>query len=147
MIDNKVTISDGPYAAYKGSMFLSKANTLTKPLSPNFYRYPNTSEKKSFKQLINYGLFNQYYRRFYKIEGDYRSFVYNTASNQNLRSIVGFHKTYTYKDFEPDLQYILIPPLEIDVYKGNIKANLLEVKKTSSDGTQVGNVDKLCYDF
>lgn len=145
--ENKIKINDGPYGSVKGAMFFYGPYSEPGPLKGRFYRHPATAEVKTFKQLVNYGVFNQHYRRFYKIEGDYRSFVYNISTDQNMRKLIGFHKTYLYKDFDPDRQFVLIPPLEIDVFKGNIKANLVEVKKDSNDGTQTGNVDKLVYIF
>lgn len=140
-------ISDSPKRLIKGSFFWTNSSNTRILLTPDFYRYPNTEETKNFKQLANYGKFNHTYRRFYKIEGDFTSIMYNTASDQNLRKPLGFHKRYRFTDMTPQREFVLEPSLEMDLVTGNIRATFVEVYKDSNDGQSTGDVDKFDYIF
>lgn len=142
-------ISDSPVRINKGSLFWTNSSGTKKVLEPNFYRFPTVTETKNFKQLANYGKFNQSYRRFYKIEGDFTSLMYSNADDPNLRRPLGFHKRYRFADMSPKRDFVLEPSLEMDIVTGNVKATFVEVYKegNNSDGQSTGNVDKFDYIF
>jgi hypothetical protein len=132
--EQEVKISDSPKRIIKGAMFadLSGTNYLIKT---SWYRYPN-SEVLNFKQAVNYGRYNQGYRRFYKIEGDFTA-----LTNLSL------HKQYRFVDLTPDRWFVILPSLEMNLITGNSQVVFVEVKKDSNDGTQTGTTDEFNYIF
>jgi hypothetical protein len=90
----------------------------------------------NFKQAINYGRYNQGYRRFYRIEGDF------TGLNE-----LSFHKQYNFVDLTPDRKFVFIPSLEMDLLTGNFNGTFVEVYKDSNDGTQTGSTNEFNYIF
>lgn len=145
--EQTVKISDSPKRLVKGSFFWTNGVGSRVLLDAAFYRYPQFDIIRNFKQLANYGKFNQTYRRFYKIEGDFTSNVYNTIGDQNIRKPLSFHKKYRFTDLTPQRDFVLEPSLEMDMITGNVKATFVEVYKDSLDGIQTGVVDKLDYIF
>lgn len=152
-LDKEIYISEGVSRTSKG-VFIDVKNSnypeiqrSYKLLTPNFYRFPNNTETKSFKQLVNYGLFNCSYRRFYKISGDFTSFIFNNKNQNQGEYLIGFHIPFMFSDMSPNRYFVLIPSVEIDLVSGNIKATFVEIYKDSNDGTQTGVVDKMDYIF
>lgn len=136
----EMKISESPNRFVKGALHFN--NNVCGDL---FYRHPNTSERFGFKQLAAIGKFNHSRRRFYKIEGQYRSFVYNISANQNLRKLIGFHKIFTIPGLGTLRKFVLIPSLETDLVGGNIKATFVEIKYFNNDGSTNGFVEKRGY--
>lgn len=142
--ENEIKISDSPKRVIKGTFF--KDNTGL-PMDPRFYRFPNSSDNKNFKQLVNLGYYNHTYRRMYKVEGEFTSLMYNLIDDQEIRKPIGFHKLFRFADMSPQRDFVLIPSLEMDLVSGNIKATFAEVKGQYSDGSQTGDVDIFDYIF
>jgi hypothetical protein len=134
---NTVRISDSPKKIIKGSLFCT-ISSVRYLITTSFFRYPNT-EILNWKQLINYGKYNQSYRRFWKIEGD---FTNGTNAPLDLA------KRYLFSDISPTRTFILVPSVEEDLMTGNFRAVFQEVIKTGgSDGTQTGTTDEFSYIF
>ena len=133
-LDQEVKISDSPKRILKGAMFgrISGNDYL---IVNSWRRYPNV-ETLNFKQAVNYGRYNQAYRRFYRIEGDF------TGINN-----LSFHKQYYFTDLPYPRAFVLIPSLEMDLMTGNFKAVFVEVVKDENDGTQTGTTDEFSYIF
>jgi len=131
-----VQISDSPKKIIKGSLFCT-ISSVRYLISTSFCRYPN-SEVLNWKQLINRGKYNQTYRRFWKIEGD---FTNETAAPLDLA------KRYTFTNISPNRKFVLVPSVEEDMLTGNFRATFMEVYKDSNDGTQTGTTDEFNYIF
>lgn len=135
--NNTVRISDSPKKIIKGSLFCT-ISSVRYLITTSFFRYPNT-EILNWKQLINKGKYNQSYRRFWKIEGD---FTNGTNAPLDLA------KRYLFSDISPTRTFILVPSVEEDLITGNFRAVFQEVIKTGgSDGTQTGTTDEFSYIF
>jgi hypothetical protein len=62
--------------------------------------------------------------------------------NNNLKKRpVGFYWPYKMMDMSVQRDFILVPPLKMDLIRGWITANLVEVKKDSNDGTEEGTAE------
>ena len=133
-LNEEIKISDSPRKMIKGSLFGDVSGTKYL-ITTSWCRYPN-SEVLNFKQAINYGRYNQGYRRFYRIEGDF------TGLNQ-----LSFHKQYNFVDLTPDRKFVFIPSLEMDLLTGNFNGTFVEVYKDSNDGTQTGSTNEFNYIF
>ena len=133
-IEHPVLISDAPRKMLNGALFADISGT-DYLIETSWCRYPN-SEVLNFKQAVNYGRYNQGYRRFYRIEGDFTALL-------NL----SFHKQYCFVDLTPDRWFVLIPSLESDLITGNSKITFVEVVKDSNDGEQTGTTDEFGYIF
>jgi len=145
--ENKIGVDGNSRRGLRGCLYLKNDGTVHKSnFDKHFYRYPNTTEDKLFKNLVNLGKFNQSYRRFYKIEGDFTSLFY-TDTLGTIRRPLGFHKAYRFTDITPNRDFVLIPSLEMDLITGNCKCVFVEVYKDSADGTTNGDVDKFDYIF
>lgn len=145
--DNKITIDATVKRGLKGTMYKYDESTVHKStFDKDWYRYGAT-EERHFKELIDLGKFNQSYRQFYKIEGDFTSFFYNTVSDELVRRPLGFHKTYRFMDMSTPRDFILVPSLEIDLVTGNCACAFLEVIGNENDGTEEGDSRKFNYIF
>lgn len=142
--EKEIGISDVSKSVIKGALLYLGGD----PMTSDFYRFPQTSESRTFKQLVNLGYFNQTYRRMYKIEGEFTSLMYNDFNNQEIRKPIGFHKLFRFADMNPQRDFVLIPSLEMDILSGNIKATFVEVKGKVADGNFLGDVlNKIDYIF
>lgn len=141
----EVLISDSPKKAFKGSL-LTSAGELT---TPTWYRY-GLSESRHFKELLNIARFNHSYRRMYAVEGSFNGLNYSPENDPLNKKPIGFHKRYRMTDMIEPRDFVLVPPLKMDIVKGWITANMVEVRKDAdgdSDGTQVGDSDEFKYIF
>ena len=144
--DKTVLVSDSPKRLIKGSTFWTNGSGTRVLLSGSWYRWPDSTNIYNFKELANLGKFNQSYRRFYRIEGDFTSLFY-TDSFDTIRKPLGFHKKYRFTDMTPNRDFVLVAPLEMDLVTGNFRGVFQEVYKDSADGTSNGDVDKFDYIF
>lgn len=142
VIDEKVSISDSPQRVFKGALLFN--NQLT---DPAWYRHgPVTDpivldESKHFKELLNIARYNFHYRRMYNLEGDFNGLNWAPENDQLNKQPIGFHWMYREVDMTVPRDFVLIPPLKMDLIKGWIAANLIEVKRDSSDGAEEGTAE------
>lgn len=137
----EVGISDAPTKLIKGALWEESGETLT---SPEWYRY-GTSEERHFKELVNIGHFQQYYRRMLSVEGTFRGI----KSNDGVAEVpLSMAKRYTFVD-SPLVQrnYILVPPLRIDMDSGTFQGKFIEVYRDSNDLTEEGDTATFNYYF
>ncbi|WP_276483554.1 hypothetical protein [Paraflavitalea pollutisoli] len=142
-IEHNVQISDTVKPVLKGSLLFVN-DLVNVETDGNWYRFhsiatPNpTDEHRQFTELLNIGQFNDAYRRMYKISGDFDGVTYAPDNDQLSKKPIGFHKTYRFVDMTSPRDFVLVPPLKINVGRGWIEANFQEVSAGDSDGTQTG---------
>lgn len=145
--EDEVSISDSPKKVFKGALLLNNGS-LT---APQWYRYAGfvLPESKHFKELLNIARFNHSYRRMYAIEGTFNGLNYSAQNNQLNKFPIGFHKRYRMVDLTNQRDFVLVPPLKMDLIKGWVSANLVEVINTANanDGTQTGDSSSFNYIF
>lgn len=145
---DEVRISDSPKKLLKGALLHNGVLTV-----PNWYRYGYLSlifhENKHFKELLNVARYNNSYRRMYALEGTFNGLNYSPANNQLVKYPIGFHKRYRLVDLTPYRDFVLVPPLKMDLITGWVNLNLVEVKSTaiSNEGTFLGDSSSFNYIF
>lgn len=144
-VEKEVSISDSPKRLVQGGLFADISSVLTL-LDPSWYRWPNTSENYHFKELINIGKWNHGYRRFYKIEGSYTSLMYSPQNDPVVRKPLSFDMRYKMTIGGVDRDMVLVAPLEMDILRGIVKANFVEVND-GTDGSDTGNSHLFQYIF
>jgi hypothetical protein len=153
--DDVVQISDAPKKVLKGAL-LDSTGELT---LPNWYRYGTTgsfpnnnplSESRQFKELLNIARFNHSYRRMYALEGSFNG-LNSSAENDQLNKLpISFFYRYRLVDMNDPREFVLVPPLKMDLIKGWINASLVEVRRVAggtTDGTQPGDSSSFNYQF
>jgi hypothetical protein len=141
---DEVQISDAPIRVLKGALLAG--GTLT---PANWYRY-GIAENRHFKELLNIARFNHSYRRMYAIEGSFNGLTYSAENDQLVKAPIAFFKRYRMVDMTDPRDFVLVPPLKMDIYKGWITANLVEVRRDAdgdADGTQSGDSAEFKYLF
>lgn len=139
VIDEKVFISDSPQKIFKGAMLLFDELT-----DPGWYRHGPTTdanvldESRHFKEILNLARLNHAYRRMYNLEGEFKGLNWAPENDQLNKLPIGFFWMYREVDMDTPRDFVLIPPLKMNLVKGWITANLIEVKKDDNDGTQEG---------
>lgn len=139
VIDDKVMISDSLKRLVKGALLFN--NQLT---DPGWYRHGPVSnplslgESRHFKELLNIARFNHSYRRMYALEGDFKGLNFSPENDNGNKRPIGFYTTYRETDMSSVREFSLVPPLKMDLVRGWINANLVEVYHSSDDGTQSG---------
>jgi hypothetical protein len=144
VIDEQVFISDSPKKILKGALLFNDQLT-----DPAWYRYGDHSigdsnplaESRHFKELLNIGRFNHSYRRMYALEGDFNGLNFSPENNIGNKLPVGFFWKYREVDMASTRDFVLVPPLNMDIGRGWIKANLVEVFNNSQDGTREGTAE------
>jgi hypothetical protein len=117
----EVQISDSPKKMLKGSLLVN-----SELAESNWFRY-GMIEKRKFKELLNIARFNHSYRRMYAIEGTFNGLNYAATNNQLNKFPIGFHKRYRLVDMTNQRDFVLVPPLKMDLIKGWVSLNLVEV--------------------
>lgn len=140
-LEEEMFISDSPVPIVKGGLWWN--NQL---LDPSWRRYPAT-ETKHFKELINIGRYNHSYRRMYAIDGEFEGLFYSPENDQLNKQPIGFHKRYRFVDMSPTRDFILVPPVTMDLMKGEFKGTFVEAIKDGADGTQTGDSHEFNYIF
>jgi hypothetical protein len=148
--EDEVKISDSLKKIFKGALLVGSDLA-----EPTWYRYGVTippfsfPEVRQFKELLNVARFNHSYRRMYAIEGTFNGLNYSPQNNQLQKLPIGFHKRYRVVDISPNRDFVLVPPLKMDLIKGWVTMNLVEVINTanSDDGTQEGDSASFNYIF
>jgi hypothetical protein len=143
--DDEVKISDSPKKMLQGSLLLSDGSLTI----PTWYRYP-LNESKQFKELLNRARYNHSYRRMYALEGTFNGLNCAAENDQLNKFPIRFDKRYRLVDMTDERDFVLVPPLKMDLIKGWINANLVEVRQVSAgnaDGTQSGDSASFNYIF
>lgn len=139
VIDDEVFISDSRHKVLKGALLFNGQLT-----EPNWYRHGPTSdpnvlnESRHFKEILNVARFNHSYRRMYSLEGDLMGLNFSPENDPGNKRPISFFATYRETDMTPQREFVLVPPLTMDIASGQVTANLVEVKKDDNDGTQEG---------
>lgn len=142
VVDEEVNISDSRIRILKGALLFNDQLT-----DPAWYRHgpvstPNIlSESRHFKELLNIGRYNHAYRRMYALEGDFNGLNWAPENDDLIKRPIGFFWMYREVDMAEPRDFVLVPPLKMDLIRGWINVNLVEVKKDSNDGTQEGTAE------
>jgi hypothetical protein len=147
---DEVKISDSQKKLFKGALLVGSDLA-----EPSWYRYGVTippfsfPEVRHFKHLLNQARFNHSYRRMYALEGTFNGLNFSPENNQLVKYPIGFHKRYRLLDISPNRDFVLVPPLKMDLIKGWVTMNLVEVINTadSEDGTREGDSTSFNYIF
>lgn len=153
--DETVKISDSPKKMLQGAL-LKADGTLT---DSNWYRYGATgsfpannplSESRQFKELLNIARFNHSYRRMYALDGSFNGLNSSAENDQLHKAPISFFNRYRLVDMTDPREFVFVTPLKMDLIKGWINANLVEVRKVTdgiTDGTQTGDSSSFQYQF
>lgn len=153
--EDEVKISDAPKRMLKGALLTSEGS-LTQPL---WYRYGTTGslsannplgESRQFKELLNIARFNHSYRRMYALDGSFNGLNSSAQNDQLNKFPISFFNRYRLVDMTDPREFVLVPPLKMDLIKGWLNANLVEVRKVADgtiDGTQTGDSSSFNYQF
>lgn len=153
--EEEVFISDSLKRVLKGALIF-KNETVDELLGPSWYRThsvatPNPGpESKAFKELLNLGRFNHSYRRMYYLEGEFNGLNDAPENNQTNKTPIGFFKRYREQDLTEVRDFIMVAPLKMDIVRGWVNANLVEVRKDADgddDGTQDGDTSNYNFIF
>lgn len=125
----EVRISDSPKKMLQGALLFGSDLT-----EPTWYRN-GLSETKKFKELLNIARFNHSYRRMYAIDGSFNGLNFASENNQLVKYPIGFHKRYRFVDMSTPRDFVLVPPLKLDLVKGWINASFVEVVNPSDSTT------------
>lgn len=142
VVDEEIFISDSPQKVFKGALLFGDQLT-----DPAWYRFGEIGdanilgETRHFKELLNLARFNHSYRRMYALEGDFNGLNYAPVNDPGIKRPVGFFWIYREVDMDSVRDFVLVPPLNMDICKGWIKANLVEVWHNSNDGIQEGTAE------
>lgn len=150
--EEEVFISDGLRRITAGALLFinDTVNSLTDPSWYRFYQIgdPNPSGTLShFKELINIGAFNDRWRRFFKVEGDWDGLNYTPENDQLNIQPFGFHRKYQFADMGPQRYFVPVTPVKYDVGRGWINLTFEEVFLNTADGQQLGDSSKFDYIF
>lgn len=139
IIEDQVGISDAPSRILQGALLFNNQLTVGE-----WYRHGDVldphqlNEERHFKELLNIARFNHAYRRMYALSGDFNGLNWSPENNSGNKKPVNFYMKYREVDMSSVRDFILVPPLKMDLGKGRINANLVEVFNSSADGTQEG---------
>lgn len=142
---NEIRISDTDHKIFKGCLL----NGSGVPYTSDWYRFGFT-EHQHFKNFSNLGRFNMEYKRGMIVDGDFTGVTFSAINEQDSFQPFGLHKPYRLADLSEDRRCIVTAPVEIDLWKGDIKARFEEVYLGGSDpqdGTFQGDFGEFKYDF
>lgn len=142
-LESEVKISDSPKSVIKGTL-LDSGNVKT---VTDWWRFGlGGSEIRHYKELVNLGVYNLTYRRFFRIEGDFDGTKY-IANNDSSIQPLSFTPRYGFEDL-PELRlFLMVCPVKMNINKGYFNAVFIEVYKDASDGTQEGDSSTFKYLF
>lgn len=140
-IEDTIKLSDATRRILKGALWKADGVNLT---NPTWYRY-GKSESLDFKELVNYGKYRHYHRRFKRISGTFRGVKCVSENNQLEFYPHCFHKHYLFVDDISTKFYMLAAPLTIDYVNGTIEATFIEAMNRDDDVN--GDVHKFAYIF
>jgi hypothetical protein len=151
--EEEVRISDSQRKITKGAL-LTSDGSLT---APDWYRFGNINnfsqnplfDHRHFKELLNIARFNHSYRRMYALEGTFNGLNCAAQNDQLNKYPIRFDKRYRLVDLTPARDFVLVPPLKMDLIKGWVTLNLVEVVNTavSGEGTMLGDSSSFNYIF
>ncbi|HTE24949.1 hypothetical protein [Flavitalea sp.] len=118
----EIMISDSQIQVVEGAML----NAAGLPTNPTWYR-GNIVERQHFKGLVNLVRFNMAWRRFWDITGSFTSLDFEPENDQLNKQPIGYHKNYRFIDLGLVREFILRPPLRMNLCTGDINAEFQEV--------------------
>lgn len=142
-VEQEVMISDTLKPVLKGTLRFVN-DSVNVETDGNWYRFhsiatPNPdNEHRQFLELLSIGQFNDVHRRMYRISGDFDGLTYAPENDQLSKQPIGFHKKYRFVDMTSVHDFVLVPPLKMNVGRGWIEANFEEVSAGDADGTTTG---------
>ncbi len=135
-IDEEIRISDTNKGVFKGAFWSGPGLGTLRTLTPQWYRF-GLVENRHYKELINIGAFNLKYRRFWKIEGDFKGTKYAPQNNSIDLKPIGFHRVFRFEDIAGYTKdFMLVTPWRMDMASGIFTGTFIEVKQNNSDGIQ-----------
>lgn len=145
--ENEVYLSDSLISVAKGAIF-SNTDYLT---TPEWYRFGHTTEQRHYKELTNIGEYNLLRKRFWMIEGSFTGLKYAPANDPASMFPLSMGKIYRFMDAPLvagyNRDFILVPPLEMDLMTGEFIGRFAEVKNAADDGTLEGDSSEFKYTF
>lgn len=142
--EGELKTSDTITRVLKGCMFNADGVSAT---TPTWYRYGLT-ESRHFKELVNISRYNLGYRRFWRVEGTYTGLLYSTIAEPLIQKPISYHKTYRYTDLDglsAVRDFILTPPLRLDLCTGEIKTVFEEVYQPQLTTNHGAELDRVIY--
>lgn len=122
-LDNTLAVSDSLKKIIKGALLRANGLDLT---TTSWYRLGLT-ETRHYKELINLGVYNLKYRRFWKIVGSFRATKVSVNNNPAFQPI-GFQFVYKFVDIAGFIKYFLLcTPWRLDVTTGIFNGTFIEV--------------------
>lgn len=152
VIEDVIEMSDSRSRVFQGALIFKNESVDILTL-PQWYRFGTLttvnplSEARHFKELLNIGRFNNSYRRMYAVMGDFEGLNYAPQNNPDSKEPLGFHKNYRFTDITPNRDFVLVPPMSMDLMTGVCNLSFVEVHKDSDDGTQSGDSATFNYSF
>ena len=143
-IDEELRLSDALKKVFKGALLRADGTTLT---TPTWYRFGIT-ESRHYKELLNWGKYRHYYRRYRKISGSFRGVkCYSESDLVNFYPLC-FHKHFKFVNNHAGKLYALCPPVSIDYKEGKFTGTFIECFDSlllTTIGT-IGNVVQILVD-
>lgn len=121
--EEEVFLSDSNRKAIKGALIRTDGT-----LSNSWHRF-NVNEHRKFKDLINQGRYNEDYRRFFKIDGNFDGINVYSQNVQTQFFPLYLHKEYRFTDLQNPTDFILVCPITMDVVKERFSATFVEIVK------------------
>lgn len=137
--EDTIRISDTILRVMQGCMLNADGITATNPT----WRRQGVDETRHFKELVNWVRFNLGWRRFLRIKGPFTGLMYSPINEQLNIQPIGYHKEYRFVDLSQVRDFVLIPPLRLDLCTGNIDAIFEEVRNpalTTNIGAELDTV-------
>lgn len=143
-LDNTLGISDSLKKIIKGALLRANGLDLT---TMRWYRFGLT-EKRHYKELVNLGVYNLKYRRFWKITGSFKGTKFAPNNNSGNVQPIGSHRLYRFVDIAGvNKDFVLCTPWRLDVTTGIFNGTFIEVHQDSADGTQEPAAAIFTYTF
>lgn len=144
--EEEVFLSDAAKDVIKGAIF-SDSEFLTTPE----WSILGAGGQYHYKELTNISRYNLTRKRFWHIEGDFTGTVYAPQNDQTNYQPLSVFKLYRFVDLPLvagiPRDFILIPPLEINLFTGIFVGRFQEVKNAGDDGQAAGDSSEFKYIF
>lgn len=140
--DDEVFISDSPKRIISGALFNSSGGTL---LNPDWHRR-GVAESKRYSALVAQGLYNLNYRKFRKIEGNFKGYDYEMNDGGPLAPIGPMTK-FEFTDTGEARQYLCMN-IRMNVKKCWFTGTMREIFDPAlNDGNEEGDEYEFNYLF
>jgi len=139
-IDEEIFISDAPKRIITGAIWNEAGTALT---DPDWYQQFVT-ENRHFKEIVNLVRFRHQRTRRKRIEGQFKGVMCMPAGNPTIQLPLGFHRQFQMEN--QDLNFVLVPPLQIDYVQGFWRGTLMSGYETG-DTVEDGDTHVFNYEF